>query len=133
MNLRQEFIVGGSKEAGSDAVIADPEVSRLQFTIRQQQDKMYISDNQSANGTYVNDIRLQPYEEIEIEEGDRIRISDSIILRLSQSGASPTQIEQIEPDTPTQEEQRLPRRIDRKNPFFPDEDSKTYTDWGDEL
>ena len=42
-----------------------------------KQNRYYIEDLQSANGTYVNKVRLQPNIETEIKHGDIIRLANS--------------------------------------------------------
>ena len=57
-------------------------VSRLHARIRMDEDKCYLRDLNSKNGTWVNGQEVQGEKEIEIKEGDEIRFADlTYILR----------------------------------------------------
>lgn len=66
------FTIG--KMAGCvDFVLMDASVSRVHARIEKQDDKIFLTDMNSMNGTYKNGLRMEPSETLEIEPGDEIR------------------------------------------------------------
>lgn len=59
-----------------DVCLKDPSVSRMHARIERQGDQLFIQDINSTNGTYLNGIRLEPNEKMEITLGDEIRIGN---------------------------------------------------------
>jgi hypothetical protein len=75
-----EFVIGRSDHrAGIFPELdlhQDPAVSRRHARLFQRGDLYYIQDFRSTNGTRLNDRWLEPYEEVVLEDGDRIDIGD---------------------------------------------------------
>ncbi|MDD6811109.1 MAG: FHA domain-containing protein [Lachnospiraceae bacterium] len=66
------FTIG--KMAGYvDCALADDSVSRLHARIEKRENKLYLTDMNSTNGTYKNGLRMEPSETVELEPGDEIR------------------------------------------------------------
>jgi hypothetical protein len=59
-----------------DAVIQEHAISRMQSKVDYSEGKYYIEDLNSKNGTYINDERIEPYEVVEIQIGDRIGFAE---------------------------------------------------------
>lgn len=59
-----------------DCVLNDPSVSRLHARIEMKNDKVFLTDMNSTNGTYKNGLRMEPGESVEIEAGDEIRFGN---------------------------------------------------------
>jgi len=74
-----EYPVTGSITIGRDPgraiVLADTLASRLHATVWDQAGTLYVRDDNSSNGTYVNQVRIQ---QSPLRLGDQIRIGDSI-------------------------------------------------------
>lgn len=69
------FIIGKLKER-VDYVLDDKSVSRMHLKLAiDENNRFLVEDLNSKNGTYINDIRLRPYEKRYIETGDKIRIA----------------------------------------------------------
>lgn len=69
------FVIGKLKEK-TNYIIDDKSVSRIHLRIDiDEKDNYYIEDMNSKNGTFVNGIRLEPYEKKLIVMGDSIKIS----------------------------------------------------------
>lgn len=69
---RFPFTIG--KMAGCvDCVLADDSISRLHARIEKEDEKVFLTDMNSTNGTYKNGLRMEPSQTIEIEPGDEIR------------------------------------------------------------
>ena len=51
-------------------------ISRYHAKITQEGDKYYITDLNSTNGTCLNKDLIQPYEPMEIQEGDQVTLAN---------------------------------------------------------
>lgn len=51
-------------------------ISRSHAVIRQIDREFYLEDLQATNGTYHNDVRLQPSQSVKLSSGDRIKLAD---------------------------------------------------------
>lgn len=69
------FSVGKSKRADFQ-VRNTTTVSRIHALFSCTEDACSLKDNQSLNGTFVNERRLSPNEEVSLSSGDVIRMSD---------------------------------------------------------
>ncbi len=68
------FIIGSMNDL-CDYAIKDATVSRMHVKYEQREDRHYIKDMNSKNGTYVNEKLLAPNEVVEVFDGDIIVIS----------------------------------------------------------
>lgn len=73
----EETVVG--REASSQIPITNISVSRRHCLIKRDADQFKLSDLESLNGTFVNDV---PIKERLLNHGDRIRIGDTLFLFL---------------------------------------------------
>jgi DNA-binding winged helix-turn-helix (wHTH) protein len=83
---RAEAIIG--RHPGCDVCIDSPDISRHHAKIRVQPDGVTIEDLGSKNGTWVGASRLA--EPRELQDGDRIRVADVLLVFRSGVGDSPT-------------------------------------------
>lgn len=73
---KPEFIIG--KRDSNDGVISfNKMISRVHCKVTNNGDQYWITDLQSANGTFVNRVRLQPNQPHIIKNGDVVRLADS--------------------------------------------------------
>lgn len=77
------FVIG--REVAANLCIADASVSRRHSLIEKQGENLVISDLESLNGTFVNDV---PVRTRVLEHGDRVRIGESQFLYLEHEGAT---------------------------------------------
>ena len=82
--LNEEPLVIG-RETAANLCIADASVSRRHSRIERKDDGFVITDLESLNGTFVNDL---PVKTRLLEHGDRVRIGDSQFLFLTHEGDS---------------------------------------------
>src|SRR5512144_712282 len=75
------FVIG--RETAANLCIADASVSRRHSIIEKESDSYVITDLDSLNGTFVNDV---PVKTRKLEHGDRVRIGESQFLFLVQEG-----------------------------------------------
>jgi transcriptional regulator with GAF, ATPase, and Fis domain len=73
----EEVIIGREMTAG--LCLVDPAVSRRHSRVEKNGEQFWISDLQSLNGTFVNDV---PVKQRALKHGDRIRIGDTHFLFL---------------------------------------------------
>ena len=71
----QHVLIG--RQPSCNIVLDHPEVSRRHALVRQMEDRYFIQDLESSNGTLVND---QPIKEVELHNGDLIQISTFLLL-----------------------------------------------------
>jgi hypothetical protein len=55
---------------------ADSPISRLHCTILEEDGAYFLRDDQSANGTYLNGVRLVPMDRNPLKDGDEIRLAN---------------------------------------------------------
>ena len=72
------YVVGTASSA--DITLNNPFISRRHCQIRYQDESFYISDLGSKNGTYLNEMRLDPSEERVLNDGDVISLADGIVV-----------------------------------------------------
>ena len=63
----------GKKYESVDVCILDPSISRRHARIIRRSDGLYIRDEASTNGTFVNGIKLKKKEEIKIDKSSEIQ------------------------------------------------------------
>src|ERR1043166_9931493 len=80
--IAEEPLVIG-RETAATVCLADASVSRRHSKIEKKDDSFVITDLESLNGTFVNDV---PVRSRVLEHGDRVRIGDSQFLFLTQEG-----------------------------------------------
>jgi len=68
------FTIG--KNTGNNLIINNPMISRSHARIIKENNKIYIEDLNSSNGTKVNDCIIDAYTPIEINNGDTISFAD---------------------------------------------------------
>ena len=71
----EDFLVGKKRDS-VDGFIGRDTISRIHSRLFIKQERLYIADMNSTNGTYVNGTAIEPGEEVEIFEGDRILFAD---------------------------------------------------------
>ena len=74
---RDETLLGKKRELVDAVIPFNKMISRKHCRISRNNGEYYISDEGSANGTYVNRIRLFPGQRQQIKKGDIIRLADS--------------------------------------------------------
>ena len=75
--INKERSVIGKSETRADIVIRENKtVSRAHCIISVEDREYYLEDNNSLNGTYLEDEKLQPDEKVRIQDGSRVRLSD---------------------------------------------------------
>lgn len=74
---KDEFIIGKKKELVDGVVSFNRMISRSHCKINRRGSQYMVTDLQSANGTYVNKVRLQSNQPCQIKNGDVIRMANS--------------------------------------------------------
>ena len=74
---KDEYVIGKKAELCDGVVDFNKMVSRSHCKITKRGAQYMITDLQSANGTYVNKVRLQPNQHAPIKNGDVIRLANS--------------------------------------------------------
>lgn len=74
---KDEFIIGKKAEVVDGVIGFNKMISRSHCKISRSGSQYFLSDLQSANGTYVNHVRLQPNQPQLIKGGDIVRLANS--------------------------------------------------------
>ncbi|HJU54234.1 MAG TPA: sigma 54-interacting transcriptional regulator [Pyrinomonadaceae bacterium] len=74
------------RESANRICLSDPSVSRRHCTIKREDDLFKVTDLESLNGTFVNDV---PVKERYLEHGDRLRLGDYTFSFLLNEGDAP--------------------------------------------
>jgi hypothetical protein len=88
LESRSKVTIG--REEGRDLVIAEPPVSRLHATIENVRGAYFLRDSGSANGTFLNGLRLTGTSAIMLREGDVIEIGSTCFVFTKNSDAGRT-------------------------------------------
>ena len=71
------FVIGKKPELCDGVINFNKMISRSHCRINKNGNQYTITDLQSANGTYVNRVRLQPNQPYQINSGDLVRLANS--------------------------------------------------------
>ncbi len=74
---KDEFVIGKKAELCDGVIDFNKMISRSHCRINKRGSQYTITDLQSANGTFVNKVRLQPNQAHPINNGDVIRLANS--------------------------------------------------------
>ncbi|MBR4057316.1 MAG: FHA domain-containing protein [Oscillospiraceae bacterium] len=74
---KDEFVIGKKAELCDGVIDFNKMISRSHCRINKRGGQHTITDLQSANGTYVNKVKLQPNKPYPINNGDVIRLANS--------------------------------------------------------
>ncbi len=72
-----EYLIGKNPNMVNGAVTHNPAISRVHCKISYTQGRYYLTDMGSANGTYVNQQRLEKQQTVEINRGDYLKLANS--------------------------------------------------------
>lgn len=79
-----EFVIGKNAGAVQGAVTFNRAISRVHCKIVFLNGQYSITDLNSANGTFVNRVRIKPQKPVPIQSGDVVRLADSdFMIRIS--------------------------------------------------
>jgi Nif-specific regulatory protein len=90
-NLTDEPLIIG-RETAANVCVADASVSRRHSKIEKQDAGFVITDLESLNGTFINNV---PVRSRILEHGDRVRIGDSQFLFLTHEGEASTKSSEV--------------------------------------
>lgn len=73
---KPKFIVGKDDKACSYVISGNSAISRVHAIISKIGNKYYIQDNKSTNRTFVNNNVIYPFQNVEINDGDYIKLAN---------------------------------------------------------
>lgn len=82
----ETHIIGRGEE--SDLVLADTAISKKHCRFEKTEDRYYLVDLGSTNGTFLNGIRLLPDRRYELEQGSLIRLGHSVLRYVRARGVT---------------------------------------------
>ena len=74
---KDSFVIGKNAAVVDGVVSFNKMISRVHCRITKENMQYMITDLKSANGTYVNRVRLTPEQPHQIKNGDIIRLANS--------------------------------------------------------
>lgn len=74
---KDDFVIGKKAELCDGVIGFNKMISRSHCKINQRGNQYTVTDLQSANGTYINKVRLQPNQPFPIKDGDIVRLANS--------------------------------------------------------
>jgi pSer/pThr/pTyr-binding forkhead associated (FHA) protein len=72
------FTIGRSREC--DFVIDSTEISRVHIQLNFDHQQVVLRDMGSTNGTFLNDVRLQPHKDYRLRANDAINLANACLL-----------------------------------------------------
>lgn len=79
LNSTRGFLLG-REENFSDGTVLSHSISRLHARILRTSGLLYLEDMNSTNGTFVNSMKLRPFDPHQLELGDQITLGDVSLL-----------------------------------------------------
>ena len=73
---QKEFIIGKNRQSVDGLIDFSKYVSKMHCRIAMEEDTCYITDLNSANGTFINGIRLKKDEKRTLSNGDKVTLAD---------------------------------------------------------
>lgn len=73
---KPEYVFGKNSAMVDGAITFNKAISRVHCKINNSDGNFYVTDLQSANGTYLNGIRLQPNQAHPVSNGDVVRLAN---------------------------------------------------------
>lgn len=73
--IGDNFLIGKKRDE-VDGYIGRDTISRIHSRLFIRQERLFLADANSTNGTFVNEIAIEPGKEVEIFPGDRILFAD---------------------------------------------------------
>jgi hypothetical protein len=80
IEIQKEAFLIGKQHEEVDLCLADHSASRIHARITREEDKWYLEDLNSTNGTFKNGLRMNPYEKRKLEAGDEIKFGRTTFL-----------------------------------------------------
>jgi len=74
IDLERLPIVIGKKGERTDVILNDSSVSRMHARITEENGQVYLEDLNATNGTFKNGVRLRPYERVELDREDEVKL-----------------------------------------------------------
>ncbi|MBN2544838.1 MAG: FHA domain-containing protein [Spirochaetes bacterium] len=72
------FSIGRDKS--NQLIIADAKVSKFHAVVSFENNTAYIKDTDSTNGTYLNNEKLIPRQKVKLNNGDKIKVGNTVII-----------------------------------------------------
>lgn len=76
IHLEESGVIVGKLEGQCDVLLKTSTVSRVHARLERRGERYFVKDLNSRNGTFLNGYRLEPQEEREFSNGDRIGFAD---------------------------------------------------------
>lgn len=72
----KEFVMGKEPSQTDYCIAGNPAISRVHAVVLSTGTGYAVSDKNATNGTFVNNIRVEPFQKISLRQGDILRLAD---------------------------------------------------------
>ncbi len=76
----QTTSIGRGRRSGNEIVLADGMVSKRHMALLFENDRFFVRDEGSTNGTFLNGVRLSPGQARPLEPGDQILLGETTLI-----------------------------------------------------
>jgi len=77
---KPEFLIGKKEDAVDGVITCNNAISRVHCKIVFESGKYYVVDLGSANGTYINGVKISPNQKTQIKDKDKVQLANSVFL-----------------------------------------------------
>lgn len=74
ISLSKLPVVIGKKGEKVDVTLSDASISRMHARLTEEEGQVYLEDLNATNGTFKNGVRLKPYERVELDREDEVKL-----------------------------------------------------------
>lgn len=74
ISLTKLPLVIGKKGEKVDVTLSDASISRMHARLTEEEGQVYLEDLNATNGTFKNGVRLKPYERVELDREDEVKL-----------------------------------------------------------
>lgn len=82
-----DLYLGREEGQFATELVGYPRISRRHLRIQARDGALYVTDLLSRNGTFVDDVRLQPHVEVAVVDGQRVRMGLSVDIAVEPAQA----------------------------------------------
>lgn len=80
IRVKNEKVLIGRQDSVCDYIISESVISRIHASLETQEGNLVVMDLNSANGTYVNEKRIETKEAVPLQQGDRVTFGNIIFV-----------------------------------------------------
>jgi hypothetical protein len=120
---RSPFVIGGDAAMSPELLLSIPQISGRHCTLQVYKNgSVWVTDEHSTNGTFIDGKRLQPGERSPIVAGQRLGITRHVEFVLTNPNISTPQLDEPPPQAPPEPEPEAKQRPRNRTVYAPVKD-----------